>query len=309
MWRLSVAVLIWACVSFGWASPTPPGNYTVSSGNYTLTGLHCPTSTIGIWYPAELTQGPFPVVSFAHGFGGGLGGNTLAVAESIASLGFVVVALGQFDPQKTACVHEYQDQLHVIAASQANTSLHPALGRVDWTKAGVVGHSMGGFSTSMAAATPVHVAKYNLKAAVLSHGAVDQLQTCKNSTTDDQCPNGCTVNAFPMSGGKAKCTCCTGPSPGTPNITVPVLFTTGSADNTVEPSFLYKAFQACPARPKVFINIAGQYHTTKGEQGFDAHFLACHTAGIKSSCNKIYGSGPDDLCQAKKYVQCEVVQK
>jgi dienelactone hydrolase len=228
------------------------------------------------------------------------------VCESIASLGFVVVGLSQFNPKKSACTHEYQDQLHALAGSKADPSLHPALAHVDWSRAGVIGHSMGGFSSSMAAATPAHVAKFNLKAAVLSHGAVDQFQTCKNSSADNQCPNGCGVSAFPMTGGAAKCTCCTGPSPGTPNITIPVMFTTGSADSTVEASFLYKAFQACPARPRVYVNTAGQYHTTKGEQGFDAHFLACHVAGNQTSCARVYGTGPTDLCQARKRVKCQI---
>ena len=226
------------------------------------------------------------------------------MCKSIASLGFVVLALGGFG--KAACANEYQDQLHAIGGSEADPSLHPALAHVDWSRAGVIGHSMGGFSTSMAAATAGHVSQHHLKAAVLSHGAVDQLQTCKPS----QCPHGCSIGAFPMSGGAAKCTCCAGPAPGTPNLTIPVLFTTGSADTTVKPDFLYTAFRACPARPKIFINIAGQYHTTKNEQGFDAHFLGCHTGGLQSSCARIYAkdaNGTYALCKAKKYVKCEVV--
>ena len=242
------------------APPMPPGPHSVSSGSYNITGLLCQTSTIDIYYPTDLDNGPFPIISFAHGFGGG---PIPAIVKSISSLGFVVVALASF---KGGCVNEYRDQLYAIGGSRSDPSLHPALAHVDWSRSGLIGHSMGGFSTSMAASTSMHATQYNLKAAVMSHGAVDQLQTCKNSTADNQCPNGCSVSPFPMSGGKAKCTCCTGPWPGTPNITVPAMFTSGSADNTVEAGFLYKAFQACPARPKVFVNIAGQYHTTKGEQ-------------------------------------------
>lgn len=245
---------------------------------------------------------PFPIVSFAHGYGGG---PIPALMSSIASLGIVVVALAGWG--KEACANEYRDQLHAIGGSRLDPGLHPALGHVDWSRAGVIGHSMGGFATSMAAATPEHAAAFGLKAAVLSHGAVDQLQTCQNRTGHDECPNGCYVTPFPMTGGAAKCTCCTGPAPGTPNLTIPVMFTSGQADTTVKAEFLYQAFQACPARPKVFVDIAGQYHTTKGEQGFDAHFLGCHTAGLQSSCARIYGKGPDDLCQAKRYVRCEVV--
>eukprot|EP00660_Eupelagonema_oceanica_P019782 gene19782-biopygen31779 len=69
--------------------------------------------------------------------------------------GFVVVALAGWG--KVACPNEYQDQLHAIAGSKADPYLHPALAHVDWSKAGLIGHSMGGFSTSMAAATTAHV--------------------------------------------------------------------------------------------------------------------------------------------------------
>ena len=53
---------------------------------------------------------------------------------------------------------------------------------------------------------------------------------------------------------------------------------------------------------------ANQVGNLKGEQGFDAHFLACHAAGVQSSCERIYGNGAEALCQARKYNRCEVVK-
>ena len=86
------------------------------------------------------------------------------------------------------------------------------------------------------------------------------------------------------------------------------MFTTGSADGTVKPSHVYAAFKACAGRPKIYAELRGQYHTTKTEQGFDAHFLACHTAGIETSCAMIYSNRSDSLCNARNYVKCEIVR-
>ena len=279
-------------------SPSAIGPFAVSSGNYSLGGYNCGKQepTTGIWYPTDLAKGsPFPVASFAHGIGGGL---VADLVTAVASMGFVVVAPAT---SKGACTSEAEDQLHALAGSRANPSLHPALAHVDWNRAAVFGHSMGGFATSMAAAAPLGPAN-NVKAAVLSHGAVGAVnETCSPET----CPSGCGVSGFPMpSVGR----CVRAPSPGTPAIQVPTLFTTGSADTTVRPNHVYAAFKACPARPKVFVELSGQGHTTKGEQGFDAHFLACHAAGVQSSCERIYGSDAEALCQARKYNRCEVVK-
>eukprot|EP00662_Eupelagonemidae_sp_cell21_P004005 gene4005-8578_t len=48
--------------------------------------------------------------------------------------------------------NEWKDMLHAIAGSKDNPSLHVSLGHVDWSRAGVMGHSMGGLSTTFAVA-------------------------------------------------------------------------------------------------------------------------------------------------------------
>ena len=273
----------------------------MSSGNYSLGGFTCGNKgpICAIWYPSDLSKGPFPIASFAHGIGGGL---VTDLVTAVASLGFVVVAAATGNG---ACTTEAEDQLHALSGSRAKgPSLHPALAHVDWNKAAVFGHSMGGFATSMAAALPARAgSEFKILSAVMSHGAVGAVnETCP----PEQCPSGCSVDGFPMPRiGK----CVRGPSPGTPDVYVPSMFTTGSGDGTVKASHVYAAFKACPARPKVFVELSGQVHTTKGEQGFDAHFLACHTASIQTSCDRIYGGGAEALCQARKYTRCEIVNE
>ena len=46
--------------------PTMPGSDQVSTGSYNVTGLRCQTSTVDIYFPSDLSRGPFPIVSFAH---------------------------------------------------------------------------------------------------------------------------------------------------------------------------------------------------------------------------------------------------
>ena len=66
------------------------------------------------------------------------------------------------------------------------------------------------------------------------------------------------------------------------------------------------------ARPKIYAELTGGIHNEPKKDGllnqFDAHFLACHTAGIQSSCDRIYGSGPTSLCQANNYTKCEITK-
>ena len=92
---------------------------------------------------------------------------------------------------------------------------------------------------------------------------------------------------------------------------VPAMFTTGSADTTVDPASVKSAFDACPARPKVFAELVGAGHMEPRDGGrrlnlFDAHFLACHVSKRAESCTAIYSGGPLSLCRANKYTSCEI---
>eukprot|EP01061_Rhynchopus_euleeides_P033793 TRINITY_DN56_c0_g1_i1.p1 TRINITY_DN56_c0_g1~~TRINITY_DN56_c0_g1_i1.p1 ORF type:complete len:262 (+),score=107.42 TRINITY_DN56_c0_g1_i1:82-867(+) len=102
---------------------------------------------VDVYYPSDLEGGPYPVVGFAHGMlAGGATGRPVYhhLIEKIVSLGMVVVA-----PESCLlayCSGFYRDQLAAINATH-NSSLHEAFAHVDTTRAGVIGHSMGGEAT------------------------------------------------------------------------------------------------------------------------------------------------------------------
>jgi len=163
--------------------------------------------------------------------------------------------------------------LHVLDGSKAKTSLHPALKHVDWSRTGIFGHSMGGAGAISAAATAVkEPTKYNVKAVVVSH----PYKTDRSNETI--------------------------------GITIPALFATGTEDHRHN---VQKDFEACPGRPKVLAQVEGAKHMEPAHEGrlnpFTAHFLGCHVAGIQSSCEKVYGAGAQDMCQANTMTTCQVV--
>jgi dienelactone hydrolase len=95
------------------------------------------------------------------------------------------------------------------------------------------------------------------------------------------------------------------------DVPVPAMFTTGTADTTVDPATVRAAFDACPSRPKVFANLVGGVHMeprdgSKHLNLFDAQFLACHVANRTDSCDAIYGGGKDSLCRKYSYAACVI---
>lgn len=148
--------------------PARPGSLGASSGSYSLGGFKCGKQepTCNIWYPSDLSKGPFPIATYGHGMGGEMIEDLI---KDAVSLGFVVVAPatsgGRCDD------NHYKDMLHALDGSKAKPSLHKALGHVDWTRTAIWGHSMGGFATLFAAAEAMkYPTKYNVKAAIASHG-------------------------------------------------------------------------------------------------------------------------------------------
>merc|ERR1719456_1747680 len=85
------------------------------------------------------------------------------LSNSIASLGFVVVAAATWP-----CDKSQWDILYAIEWSKTNSSLHPALAHVDWSRAGVFGFSYGGHRAMWAAERDP--ARFNIKAVVALHG-------------------------------------------------------------------------------------------------------------------------------------------
>jgi len=165
----------------------------------------------------------------------------------------------------------YIDDFHTIDVSKANPQLHKSLSHVNWESTGIVGHSMGG-NQAVKAGTSVHKDnKYNLKAIVASHGAND--------------PTG---------------------------MEIPALFETSIYDRNISPAKIKGAFEACPSRPKVFLNAADGGHMEPTKEAYAnpwmAHFFGCHVGGLDDSCKKVYGDGPDSMCQDKNLNQCIVVK-
>merc|ERR1719436_2064902 len=135
MQQLLAFCVICSCVYNTAGAPPPAGPLKVSRGTYRLPkGYRCGSSAVTkIWYPADLTKGPFPIASYGHGAGGGM---LWDLSKSIASLGFVVVA-----PATKPCGDSHKDILYAIEWSKSYSSSHKASAHVDWSRAAVFGHS------------------------------------------------------------------------------------------------------------------------------------------------------------------------
>merc|ERR1712003_44647 len=162
--------------------------------------------------------------------------------------------------------------LHAIVGSKAKPSLHEALGHVDWSRAGIIGHSMGGLSTTFAVAEALKQPNmYNVKAGVDSHGYLHpDLER-------------------------------------TATITIPMMYVTGNEDIRGR---LCEEYETSTGLPKVLAMVDNAGHYEPRNEGrlnpFHAHFLGCHVAGLQASCEKIYGDGSDTLCKANKMHICEI---
>lgn len=254
------------------SASTPAGSFKVTESSYDLGGFLCgkQETKASIWYPTDLSKGPFPIVTYGHGMGGQMIPDLI---ESVASLGIVVVApatsAGKCDD------NHWKDMLHAIEGSKAKTSLHAALEHVDWTKVGIMGHSMGGYgSLNGAADVAENPSKYSfsLKAMLDSHGYIGEYAEIA------------------------------------PKIHIPAMFTTGTEDRA---SRLKGAFDAVSSETKVLAQVTGADHmyplTNGALNPWDAHFLGCHVADLQNSCNKIYGTGSDSICMGNSMTQCEVI--
>jgi len=269
MSRLAIASVVATSVS-GVEYPPPAGSFAVSDDSYDLGGFLCGKQEpeVKIWYPTDLSSGPFPIATYGHGMGGQI---ITDLVSSVASLGIVVVApatsAGKCDDS------HWKDMLHALAGSKANPALHPALDHVDWSRAAVFGHSMGGYGSMLAAANASSdPTKYNLKAMLDSHGYIGDY------------------------------------AEAAAKINIPAMFTTGSEDHA---GSLSGAFDAAPTATKVLAQDARADHMWPQENGslnpFDAHFLGCHLSNLQASCDKVYGSAADSLCKANEMTLCKVV--
>merc|ERR1712166_154404 len=157
------------------SASTPAGSFAVTEGSYQLSGFLCGNkeTKTSIWYPTDLSKGPFPIVTYGHGMGGQMIPDLI---ESVASLGMVVVAPatsgGKCDD------NHWKAMLLAISGSKSNPSLHQALQHVDWESVGIMGHSMGGYAALNGANdVTANPSKYSfsLKAMLDSHGYIGDI--------------------------------------------------------------------------------------------------------------------------------------
>jgi len=250
----------------------PAGSFAVTESSYNLGGFLCgkQETKAWIWHPTDLSKGPFPIITYGHGMGGQ---QITDLTKSVASLGIVVVAPatsgGKCDD------NHWKDMLHAIEGSKADPSLHEALQHVDWDSVGIMGHSMGGFASLNGAADVLtNPSKYtfSLKAMLDSHGYIGEY------------------------------------ADAAPKITIPAMFTTGSEDRQ---NHLKGAFDLVASESKVLAEVQGADHmyplTNGALNPFDAHFMGCHVADLQTSCNKVYGTGKDTMCEANSMMLCDAV--
>ena len=259
------------------ASATPQkrmGRYTPKWGKIPyVPGLTQGGNTSAvIVYPSNSIGGEiFPFLSFAHGtfVGGRIPPTEVTykpVLELVASYGFVVVAPDTCSVK--ACYSQFSaDQLATISACKANNTLHPGLAHASFEKVGVFGHSMGGMSTLACAggsSLGVNPADYGIAAAVSMH-------TCQDYLLDR--------------GG---------------NVSVPILFTAGSADKICADGCAKKFYDSVTYPRKAFLDIANAEHsdpTNMGQNREDeavALYLSCHLKN--EECDKVYGPSGKALC-------------
>ena len=243
----------------------PIGNFTMKSSHINMRLPSGPLDhKVEIHYPEDLTKGPYPLVSFAHGM---LAGGPTArpvyhhLMKHIVSRGIIVVA-----PESCLlayCFNFYEDQLTAINATH-NTSLHEVFQYVDTKSVGVVGHSMGGEATEHSS---THEG-YGIKVAAAVH------PVSKASFTKDA---------------KVPILFTTG------NLDVQ------APSRDVKKA--YEA-APMPDTYFVDLKGASHYEPTDFTEGrmdvFTSLYLHCHLTGNKESCDTFH----DNICGAYTYVNC-----
>lgn len=185
------AFLLTLCVSSAPAMAadlSAPGPFTASRRDVTVVRAGGSSFTATVHYPAtagtvgapfDAAAGPCPEIAFGHGY---LCAVTLyqSTASHLASWGFVVIlpqTQGSLFPSHSALAADMLSSLDWMAA-QSVTAGSPWFGAVDGARRGVMGHSMGGGCSLLAAAgDPRIVAAVPMAAAETSPSST---QACLN---------------------------------------------------------------------------------------------------------------------------------
>lgn len=248
-------------------APTGPvsstGPYETAEGHFDIRrGWHSATTT-KIFYPIapDGTCPSFPVVGFGHGMGGGgeieFGLSYKGLLTTVASYGFVVLA-----PLACTwdCVSELSlDIARVIAACDADRSLHAGLAHASFTRVGVGGHSMGGTAAGRTAA---------FNATELNVHAYFALSS--SYTGDDEASR----------------------------LTMPLFYTTGEDDDIAIPFVVRKSFNSAEnALTRVYAKLKDGGHLEccsatgkKRLNPFVPQFLLCHLLDDDQGCSNMYST-------------------
>lgn len=177
------------------ASRLQPGAYTVATMDVAFEDNQRGTDANGdysgaatrqlpatIWYPATDNAQPMPLIVHSHGFSSNRKGGAY-LAEHLASLGYVVVAAdfpltngsAPGGPQVKDVVNQPADVSFLIDQLLAfnNDQQHPLAGMIDQQHIGLMGISLGGMTTLLAAYHP-EMADSRVRAAISIAGPTDQ---------------------------------------------------------------------------------------------------------------------------------------
>lgn len=263
--------------------------YTVEHVDVTVGGYVCGEHQTARVYHPDVSNwyvrlhGKFPLIAFAHGFnnpGTEAYSSYTDLITSVAAAGYVVI-VSESSAFPFECPSEWKDQKRSLEWAKSSNFTN----RIDFTKTGILGHSMGAGATYHLAGLASAVEDLNIGAAVALHPQI------------------------------------TSPLPIQPitNSVVPIFFGTGSADSVVSPASVKSAYDKTVNVSKVFAEISGAVHNEPmvqpwGHGRFTPYVIAmfdCHLKGIHwkwdgGGCAQIYGSGSDSLCGgAVNMTDCE----
>ena len=178
MRRSSLLILIFLQGIIG-AIPTR-GPYPTSHTTLTLSNQDSSDQNVDVYYPSNASSAlRFPLISYAHGDGGGGAIDWLAyipLLSSLASHGYVVASTRACNtgcrdgcatlPNDPSCFGNfYKNQLGVIDASNISFA--------DYSRVGIAGHSMGGQAT-LFSSSYTNASSHGIKAAVMHHAYTHQ---------------------------------------------------------------------------------------------------------------------------------------
>jgi len=123
-----------------------------ASGSTFAATVHYPGISTAVGAPVDAAAGPYPIVAFGHGF---LSAVTLyaSTGAHLASWGFIVIlpqTQGGFLPSHSALAADLVSSLDWLDAEGAAPA-SPWFGAVNGDRRGVMGHSMGGGCSLLAA--------------------------------------------------------------------------------------------------------------------------------------------------------------